>query len=170
MVVTRCDRTAAYAANRGAVALQEHSTAGLNGALHQAFAVVAAIGATKMLVVAADLPLVSVEDLLSLAGAASPTLISVAPDRHQTGTNGLCLPTDRPFAFSFGVDSLPRHLSQIQSIQMNSAVVRRPGLALDLDGQSDLKNLLEGSSPSRCHLSFLRALCTAAGDCRHFEA
>lgn len=91
--------------------------------------------APRLLVIHADLPLLraaEVEELLSAAEAAG---LALAPDRHDTGTNALAIADGRPFAFRFGCESLARHLAQADGC---CRVVRRPGLALDLDTPEDL--------------------------------
>lgn len=92
---------------------------------------------TDILVVHADLPLISRDDVSALLLAARERGGAFAPDRHRTGTNALALPRDLPFAFRFGSDSCALHAAQLSS----EAAVERPGLALDIDTPDDLRLL-----------------------------
>jgi 2-phospho-L-lactate/phosphoenolpyruvate guanylyltransferase len=132
-IVSACADARALAANRGARVLEEHAPGGLNSALRQAQSAVASLGASRMLVLSCDLPLVQVEDLRRLADAASDTIIALAPDRTDEGTNAICLPASRPFDFAFGPDSFSRHRKLAQVLGLESVIIRTPGLAFDVD-------------------------------------
>ena len=149
LVVSTCEQARARASACGARALEERAPVGLNDALCQAKTALGELGATRMLMVACDLPLLSAEDLRRLASAASAHTISLAPDRGGQGTNGLCLPLPAPFEFAFGPNSFARHLSCAQRLGMRSAIVERAGLAFDVDMPEDLTVLraLELSPP-----------------------
>jgi 2-phospho-L-lactate guanylyltransferase len=89
---------------------------------------------TRLLVVHADLPLVSVDDIAALImgdGAAC----AIAPDRHGTGTNALALIEPLGFDFAFGPNSFTRHCAAAKG---KARVVTRPGLGLDIDTAADL--------------------------------
>jgi len=92
-----------------------------------------ALRAIPLLVLPADLPLLRAEDIATLLAAASSTP-SLAPDRQGRGTNAVTLPPFYPFQFRFGLNSFRRHRAQLTTAR----IVRRPGLALDLDTKWDL--------------------------------
>lgn len=108
---------------------------GLNAELQAAAATIDGL----LLVIHADLPSLSVEDVtaLTLAGRGG---IAIAPDRHHRGTNAIALGRRDGFIFAFGADSLDRHRSQTTA----PAIIDRPGLALDIDVMDDL-DLLAGA-------------------------
>ncbi|MGA2342036.1 MAG: DUF2064 domain-containing protein, partial [Steroidobacteraceae bacterium] len=60
--------------------------AGLESAVSHAFAA----GASTVLILPADLPLVCVRDVREMLRAARRTGIAIAPDRHESGTNAVC--------------------------------------------------------------------------------
>jgi len=104
---------------------------GLNAELN---ALVESQRPTRLLVIHADLPLVSVDDIAALIvgdGAAC----TIAPDRHGTGTNALALVEPLGFEFAFGPNSFTRHCAAAYG---NARVVTRPGLGLDVDTADDL--------------------------------
>ncbi len=100
---------------------------GLNPALHSALAQIAGKGADRMIVLFADLPRLTTQDVQLLA-AAPPGTIAIAPDRHGTGTNALSLPLPeaKAFTFAFGADSYALHHAEAE----------RLGLPVEIDPQS----------------------------------
>jgi len=141
LVVSACDQARRLARACGARALKERAPGGLNDGLRQAHAVLAELGATQMLMVASDLPLLSADDLEQLAAAASASMVALAPDRSGQGTNGLCVPLAAPFEFAFGANSFARHVNCVQRLGMGSVIVERAGLAFDVDLPEDLSAL-----------------------------
>jgi 2-phospho-L-lactate guanylyltransferase len=104
---------------------------GLNAELN---ALVESQRPTRLLVIHADLPLVSAGDIAALimGGGAACT---IAPDRHGTGTNALALVEPVGFDFAFGPSSFTRHCAAAKG---NARVVTRLGLGLDIDTSADL--------------------------------
>ncbi len=109
---------------------------------------------TDVLIIHADLPLLSTGDVDALVAAARPTGWAIAPDRHDRGTNALALAGGRTRDFAFGADSFARHCAHTPQ----AAVVRTLGLGLDVDTPEDLDAALvagarvrmsadEGSAP-----------------------
>lgn len=93
-----------------------------------------ALGSPPLLVIHADLPLLTRADVEALLEAAQGG-IALAPDWHGMGTNALAIEDDRPFTFVFGADSFARHKAGADV----TAIVSRPGLALDVDTPEDLE-------------------------------
>jgi 2-phospho-L-lactate/phosphoenolpyruvate guanylyltransferase len=138
LVVSGCSQTRARAAALGAQILEEDPGAGLNGGLRQAQLVLRQQGASHMIVVHCDLPLLDTCDLRHLAQAASAGSISIAPDRKREGTNGLCIQAAMDFGFSFGPDSFSLHLEQAVKSGIKMALVESIGLGFDVDLPEDL--------------------------------
>jgi len=112
---------------------------GLNAALHSAMAELAGTECTRMLIVAADLPQVSPDELQLLA-AAPVGEIAIAPDRHGAGTNALSLPLPqaREFAFAFGPGSFGHHRAEAERLGLAIGIVEGNGLIRDVDEPGDL--------------------------------
>ncbi|MGH8297386.1 MAG: 2-phospho-L-lactate guanylyltransferase, partial [Steroidobacteraceae bacterium] len=113
---------------------------GLNRALAHAAQRAAGRGATRLVIVHADLPRVQPEEITALIEGAKASGLAVAPDHHGTGTNALCLPLPLPFELAFGPGSLARHLERGKAAGLEPAVIRLPGLAFDLDELEDLES------------------------------
>lgn len=92
------------------------------------------IGPVPVLVIHADLPLIGPGDIAELTGLAEAHGAAIAPDRRDEGTNAVAVLPATPLAFSFGIGSLARHRAALAG----AAVVRRPGLMVDVDTPDDL--------------------------------
>ena len=146
LLVSRDSEAMALARQYGARTLSERPPIDLNQALHQATRAAVASGASAVVVIPADLPLVTAEDLGELvAQAASPPVVTLAPDRHGSGTNGLMVAPAGLIEYAFGPSSLDRHRALALAAGARVLVVDRPGLALDLDLPEDL-GLFRGAS------------------------
>ena len=149
LFISACEEARVLASAYGARALQECAPGGLNRALRQAQRVLSEFGATRMLMISSDLPLVRAQDLQHLASALSADTIVLAPDRTRQGTNGLCLDPSLAFDFSFGPNSFERHLESVRRLHMQSAIVERVGLAFDVDIPDHLAELRVERLPSQ---------------------
>lgn len=87
-----------------------------------------------MLVIHGDLPLIGPEDVAALIVGAEEKGYAFAPDRHGAGTNAVAIGAGHDFAFAFGEGSLARHCDRAP----DAALIRRPGLSLDVDTPGDL--------------------------------
>jgi 2-phospho-L-lactate guanylyltransferase len=154
LLVSRDTEAMALARHHGARTLSERSRSAsrrgppidLNQALQQATRAAVGSGASAVLVVPADLPLVTVEDLQELVAlSASPPVVVLAPDRRQAGTNALLASPAGLIEYAFGPSSFDRHRASALAAGARVLVCDRPGLALDLDLPEDLALFREAS-------------------------
>lgn len=140
LVVSRDPHALTIARNHGARTVQEDGQPHLNTALQRA-TVVAKVYATRgVLVLPADLPLLSREDVLTLLDKASqPPVVVIAPDRHRKGTNALLMSPAGLIEYDFGDDSFERHCERARRAGARLEVVELPSLGLDLDLPEDLE-------------------------------
>lgn len=96
------------------------------------------LGNGPIIVVHADLPCLTADDVTCLLAAAAASGAAFAPDRHGRGTNAVALADSRPFQFAFGPDSLTHHRHQ----RADAAIVERAGLGFDVDTPSDIDHYL----------------------------
>ena len=111
VVVSRDAEALALAQEHGAFALTEDAPAHLNHAIVAARKLAMDGGATSLLVLASDLPLVQPEDIQRIATAAENATAVVVPDRRAEGTNALLLSPPNLIEPAFGVQSFQRHLA-----------------------------------------------------------
>jgi 2-phospho-L-lactate guanylyltransferase len=112
------------------VAWLQDGGGGLNVELHAARR---GLGATRVVIIHADLPFVGPADVTALL-AAGEGGCAIAPDRHKAGTNALALNGLPDFGFAFGQGSFQKHL---QASGHQARIVDRPGLGFDIDTPED---------------------------------
>lgn len=135
------------AKGRGAVPLVQRSV-GLNPALEEGRARALAGGASALLVLPADLPLLDGEDVGAVLEAAGdgPGLV-LAPDGARSGTNALLLRPPDALPFLFGPESFEAHLGAARACGLEVRVCERSHLAFDLDTAGDLRRLEQTGMP-----------------------
>ena len=112
----------------------EDTGGGLNAALAVACRHAASRGARAIAVLPSDLPAVTADDVKALVASLKPASCCViAPDEQEEGTNALALTLPTFDFFRFGPDSFQAHLEQAKKRGMTVRILRRPGLAHDLD-------------------------------------
>ena len=114
---------------------------GLDVALAHAARVAIGRGATRLVIVHADLPWLTAQDIAALVAALRVSGIALAPDREDRGTNALCLALPGPLRFESGPGCFGRQEAQAIRFGLTPAVVRRAGLAFDVDEIEDLRRL-----------------------------
>ena len=140
LVISRDPQALTVARMYGARTVREDGQPHLNTALQRA-TVVAQVYATRgVLVLPADLPLISREDILTLIErAAHPPVVVIAPDRHEKGTNALLISPAGLIEYDFGENSFQRHCQRVKEAGARLEVVNLPSLGLDLDLPEDLE-------------------------------
>jgi 2-phospho-L-lactate guanylyltransferase len=140
LVISRDPQALAIARQHGARTVREDGQPELNTALKRA-TVIAQVYATQgVLILPADLPLITREDVLTLIGRAgeAPSVV-IAPDRHGTGTNALLISPAGLIEYDFGENSFQRHCQRAKEAGARLEIVDLPTLGLDLDLPEDLE-------------------------------
>lgn len=112
---------------------------GHNAELHAAALREIASGATALLTMSADLPLLTVDDIRRLIEAAQHYDVVLAPSHEGTGTNALLVHPPLALPYLFGVNSLERYLTEARQRGMNSTQCISHGLSQDIDTIDDLE-------------------------------
>lgn len=134
-VVSPDERVLHFARKWGARALLEEQP-GHNVALHSA--ALEERGATGLLTISADLPLLQADDIFMLIEQAAQYDVVLAPSRDETGTNALLVRPPLALPYLFGPNSLQRYLQAARQEDLSSTVYKSRGLALDIDTIDDL--------------------------------
>ncbi|MDG6920061.1 MAG: 2-phospho-L-lactate guanylyltransferase [Nitrososphaerota archaeon] len=135
------------AARHRAKGVQEEGDSGVN---HAVEAGVMASRAGRVLVLPADLPLLSsadVEAVVSLADRGAEVVLS--PSMAFDGTNSLIFSAEAGLRLSYDRDSFWNHLASAASAGLSAAVSARPGVMLDIDSPDDLRRLAASPSAGR---------------------
>jgi len=115
---------------------------GLNPSLRGAVDWALDLGAQSLLIVPADLSLLTPDDVRSLVEASGGTSgVTIAPT-HDGGTGALLLTPPDAISPSFGVRSFRRHLHLAAASGMAVRQVSRQGFLYDVDTVEDLESLM----------------------------
>jgi 2-phospho-L-lactate/phosphoenolpyruvate guanylyltransferase len=125
---------------RGATPLVQESR-GLNPALEEGRDRALELGASTLLVLPADLPLLDADDVRAVLRASEGRSLVISPDGARSGTNALLTRPPDALPFAFGPDSFEAHLEAARSRGLEVGVCERPHLAFDLDTVGELARL-----------------------------
>jgi len=140
LVVSRDPQALKIAHTYGARTLREDGQPQLNTALTRASVIAQVYATPGVLVLPADLPLITREDVLTLIDrAGKPPVVVIAPDRHGKGTNALLMSPAGLIEYDFGEGSFARHCEQARKAGARLEIVDLPTLGLDLDLPEDLE-------------------------------
>jgi 2-phospho-L-lactate guanylyltransferase len=110
LVISRDPAALSLARSHGARTVQENGAPELNIALARATIVAKNYSTSGVLIVPADLPLITPEDVRSMLELAKdPPVVVLVPDRHRSGTNALLVCPVGLIEYDFGPGSFQRH-------------------------------------------------------------
>lgn len=149
-VVTVEPAAAQLAADYAARVVETGARDGHTGAVSAAARLLAEEGASGMLTLPGDIPLVTPEEIASLIAAHRPApAFTIAPSRDERGSNAvICSPPDA-VPLRFGEDSFFPHLRAAEALGIRATVLHLPGIALDVDTPEDLAAFTMLPSPTR---------------------
>ncbi len=151
LVVSRDPKVLKVARNRGASTYNETDKQGLNSALTRASHIAAAKNADCILILPADLPYVTAEDVELIVGNDSgdaagrdesnrgivPGSFAICSDHGCDGSNALLVCPPTGFTFQYGSNSFSLHLEEASRLGMSKRVVEAPGIKFDIDTEED---------------------------------
>jgi 2-phospho-L-lactate guanylyltransferase len=140
LVVSRDPEALTIAREYGARTVQEQGTPQLNIALTRATMVAINHSDQGVLIVPADLPLITVDDIHEvLKRAVNPPVVVITPDRHRQGTNALLIAPPGLIKYEYGPGSFERHCIQATRSGARLEICERSSVALDIDLPEDLE-------------------------------
>ncbi len=139
LVISRDTQALSLARDLGARTVQESGDPDLNIALTRATIVAKNYSTRGVLIIPADLPLITPEDVAAmLARIGQPPVVVVAPDRRREGTNALLVCPAGLIEYEYGPNSFERHCDLARKMGARLEICELPSLALDLDIPDDL--------------------------------
>ncbi len=139
LVVSRDPAALAVAREFGARTVLEEGNLDLNGALARATLLSRAYNVRGVMILPADLPLISGQDIKELLRCqANGPCVVIAPDRHKDGTNALLVAPGGMIPYQFGPGSFYRHCALAEEAGANLVIVQNHHIGLDLDTPNDL--------------------------------
>lgn len=142
VVISRDTKALSIAREMGAKTIQESMVSDLNPALMRATAVVKSWRADGVLILPADLPFVSVDDIKSMIHLSHTDTASIviATDDEGDGTNALLVRPPGLIDYSYGKGSFQRHIENAYQARANVISYYSDRLALDIDVPDDLND------------------------------
>lgn len=101
------------------------------------------------LVIPGDIPLINASELEKILEAAPGEGSVLVPAADGRGTNAAWRRPAGLFPLRFGNDSFKPHLTAARATQKQCVVLSLPGIALDIDNPSDLRQLAEAPGETR---------------------
>lgn len=162
LVVTNDATAMTLARAAGADVLPDAPDAGLVPALQHAAQTLAQQGREGMLVVPADVPLITPQDIVRIAQrhddhARRGPAVTLVYASNDGGTNALaCSPPDA-LPLRYGPDSFRLHVQAARALGLTPDVLHMPRFGRDIDGPADLRALLAEPGTTGTHTrSWLR--------------
>ncbi|MBV8402057.1 MAG: NTP transferase domain-containing protein, partial [Acetobacteraceae bacterium] len=165
VVVGTVDPVAIGLAKRfGARVLGEGARDGHTGAVAAAVRMLVREGRDGMLTLPADIPCAAVAEVEAVLETHRPPLsFTIVPAHDGRGSNAVLVSPPDAVPLSFGNDSFLPHLQNARRRGIEPAVLRLPGLGLDLDNPADLAMIADMqpllSSRTRQLVMALRDVC-----------
>lgn len=142
LVVSRDSDVLTEARDFNVRTVTENGTPELNNAIRRASLFSMAFSTEGVLIVPADLPLLTPEDVSDfLAQRTRPPMAVIGPDRRRQGTNMLYIDPADLLTFSYGQDSFNKHCQLTESVGASLIVYENERIALDLDIPEDYEIL-----------------------------
>ena len=142
ITVVSADRNALRLARiLGAKALREGRKRGLNNAISHVIHK-CNLRNSAVLLVHADLPLLTAREVNTFLREARDCPIAIAPSRDETGTNAMLLKPGCIMRTAFGKKSYRRHLLILDKKKVRFRVQRMRGFGFDIDEPKDLLDLM----------------------------
>ncbi|MFH1636535.1 MAG: 2-phospho-L-lactate guanylyltransferase [Chloroflexota bacterium] len=139
LVVSRDQAVLSLAREMGARTVQENGDPDINVALTRATIVAKTYSTQGVLILPADLPLITPEDVeMMLERATDPPVVVVAPDRHKRSTNALLVCPAGLIEYHYGDGSFEKHCELAHVAGARVEICELPSLTLDLDNPEDL--------------------------------
>jgi len=146
LVVSRDSNVLTESREKNVRTVTENGTPELNNALRRASVFSRAFSTEGVLIVPADLPMLTPDDVTAfIEQRTQPPVMVINPDRQRLGTNMLLIDPADLITFSFGMDSFEKHCHLAKLAGAEVIVNENDRIALDLDVPEDYEILCSKS-------------------------
>jgi 2-phospho-L-lactate guanylyltransferase len=149
IMVNTLDPVATELAHRyGARVVADGARDGHTGAVAAMARLLAAEGREAMLTVPGDIPRVTAEEIATvIAARGAPPSFTIVPARDECGSNAVLCTPPLVVPLRFGDDSFLPHLAAARTRGIEPAVVKLPGIGLDIDQPDDVRAFARATPP-----------------------
>jgi len=149
VVVTPDARIADMAKQRGITLVEDGAAVGMNAAIGLGVAAIRGMGGQRVVILPADLPLLTGDELDRLAevfaqqgGGTDREAIGINPSTDRGGTNCFFLDAGKPFTFQYGTVSFTQHRNSAEAHHRKVIDLVSPAVSLDIDEPRDIGEFL----------------------------
>ncbi|MBI3767755.1 MAG: 2-phospho-L-lactate guanylyltransferase [Deltaproteobacteria bacterium] len=156
LVVTADERLAAHARTIGAGVVDEGVPRGLNGAVALATDAALRQGASTVVVVLSDVPLLRAADVDELLARTPRPGVALVPSKEGTGTNAIVRSPGGVVPPCFGGRSLERHVTAAERHHVACRIWRNVRIGFDVDVPDDLAAFASTESATATYREAMR--------------
>jgi 2-phospho-L-lactate guanylyltransferase len=148
-VVTADHRVERLVKKQGLLAVPETGLQGMNAAIRQGVEKVRTLGASRIMIIHADIPLATGEEIDRIYGLfdqrqsqTGENLVAISPAADKLGTNLLCFDAGLPISFRYGPDSYRKHLEAVAELSATVMTIDSGTISIDIDESVDIDNFI----------------------------
>ena len=139
LVISRDNKALAIAREYGAKTVQESGAPEMNAALMRATSLIARWRGSGVLILPADLPLIAVDDVVSMVELGDDLYsMVIATDQDRDGTNAMLVRPPGLMEYGYGPGSFDRHIERAKAAGAHVQIYESERLQLDIDLPEDL--------------------------------
>jgi 2-phospho-L-lactate guanylyltransferase len=148
-LVTRDPFALMLASRFGIEVIADHANTSETDAIATATCICESRGVPNTLVIPADIPLITAEEVRRIYDAAPPQGSVLVPAADGRGTNAVFRSPAGLFPLQFGNDSFQPHLAAARATEEPCTILELPGFGLDVDNPADLRQLIDAPGDTR---------------------
>ena len=143
-LATICPTAINIAKKYGASIIDTHKDEGQTEAIKKSAEVLDNNGIKNMLLLPADIPLVTKNEIRKVIEVQKKSpMITIVPARDEKGSNCIAISPPKAIPLSFGPNSFLPHIDAARNSELKLKTISLPGIGLDIDTPSDLKELFK---------------------------
>ncbi len=143
LVVTIDERVCELSKELGFDLIIEKDQRRESASVDEASLICAEMGATSVLRIPGDIPLITPLDIDFILDRPLPQpSVIIVPSRDRFGTNAILRTPPNVIRSQFGRDSLRKHIEDLKRFEIPYSVIENPRIGLDVDEPEDLRALV----------------------------
>jgi 2-phospho-L-lactate guanylyltransferase len=148
-LVTRDPVALILASRFSSEVIADHANASETDAIATATCICDSRGVPYTLVLPADIPLITADELKRIYDAAPPQGSVLVPAADGRGTNAVFRSPAGLFPLQFGNESFQPHLAAARATGKPCTILELPGIGLDVDNPADLRQIIDAPGETR---------------------